>query len=96
MKRRRFFKAFAALAATVVVAPSVIAKLKPEKHFTEGLDFSQGLTEADFDTYLNEITKHAKSEDRILYCGDKFYQKLNRWAGNKISDHNVVGIRKTR
>jgi len=82
MKRRNFFKAFAALAATVVVAPSVLAKITPDKSiFTNGseIDWSEGV---DFDDYLNAVTKNHPGEN-VMYCGDEFYETLKKWAGNR-------------
>jgi hypothetical protein len=82
LKRRNFFKAFAALAATVVVAPSVLAKLKPEKHILSGKAIGMmqdGLRESDFDDYLNEMTKY-QSGEKFMFCGQDTYERLNKLA----------------
>jgi len=92
MERRRFFKAFAALAATVVVAPSVLAKLKPEKHVVEGLDWSKGDALPEFDEFLEKLTRY-QSGEKFMFCGQDTYEKLNKMATAKdIENHWGVSL----
>jgi len=99
MKRRRFFKVFAALGATAVVAPSVLAKLKPDEELiTDSLSWSEPLTQGDFDTFLNDLTRHIPGDDHMIFVGRDFHDKLRAHYGRKIQvgEAHPLGVEITK
>ena len=101
MKRRNFFKAFAALGATVVIAPSVLAKIADKNKYPIGqvtlMKEAQDVLNADFNAYLEELTRYHPGE-KIMYCGDNFYNAMNKYAASaRTADAQAVdfGIKVT-
>lgn len=99
MDRRSFFKAFAALGATVVVAPTVLAKIA-EKNSPYPIGQAGLMMDVhddiymDFNKYLEEVTRYHPGE-KIMFVGGKTMERINEHATQQAGG-DYMGIKVTK